>query len=312
MKALWLFFFDSTMSSTVRVFIEKKRIATGKPWKNQFLQVYPTKAVFPSEAEWRSAVYQSVLSSLRFEVKKIEKKASQPKPQPLPQPQPQASSAPVKQAAAIPPPSPKTNDVEQMDWVCGWCNKPAGNDHRMCICRGYQYSVEAWENGRIFPKKTTPKATNSPLSLEPKDWVRQGKSKATLPAGRYYIGDLCYALHDTLYDKVFGPCYDEGLFQSTKNPAHVFMMGGTGGDGTFSGSDGKEYSVDAGILGIAAEATLDPTKAPYEGGSLYTFTSPVNVALKGERFTFYGEKYTDPRISISLYEDEEDTYEDSE
>ncbi len=173
MKALWLFFFDSTMSSTVRVFIEKKRIATGKPWKNQFLQVYPTKAVFPSEAEWRSAVYQSVLSSLRFEVKKIEKKASQPKPQPLPQPQPQASSAPAKQAAAIPPPSPKTNDVEQMDWVCGWCNKPAGNDHRMCICRGYQYSVEAWENGRIFPKKTTPKATNSPLSLEPKDWVRQ-------------------------------------------------------------------------------------------------------------------------------------------
>ncbi len=32
-------------------------------------------------------------------------------------------------------------------WVCPACDLPLGNDHRMCICRAFNYSVDAWEKG---------------------------------------------------------------------------------------------------------------------------------------------------------------------
>lgn len=276
------------MNSTVRVYFENKRIATGKTWKDKFLQVYPEKKTFESEAVWRSHWYQSILSGIRFDVKI------------------KVKSAPA--APAAPPPSPET--VQPENWICGYCRLPAGNDHRMCICRGYRYSVEAWEKARIFPSslKTQPTAA---LSLKPIDWMYQKQFTKTLPAGKYYIGDLCYALHDTLYEEVFGPSYHDGYFQMNTNPNHVFMMGSTGGDGEFRGSDGKKYAVDAGIIGIASESTLDPKKKPFNGGRLYTFSSPVKVNLKGSHFSFEGTNYNDPQLTITIEEDYE-SYEDSE
>lgn len=229
------------MSSSVRVYVNGKRVATAKPWGIAFLQVYPEQKTYASEAEWRSSVYQSVLASIRFEVE--EKVESTPAP-PAPPPTPASSPTPVR------------------------------------------------------PK----------VSLNPKDWTYSKLHKTMLPAGKYYIGDLCYALDCTLYDKVFGPHYAKGLYTSLSNPNHVFMMDNTW-DGLYQGTDGKHYPVDAGIIGIASEATLDPKKAPYTGGSLYTFTSPVSVKLKDDKFIFYGEKYNDPRLTIYIQEED---YEDSE
>lgn len=286
------------MSSSVRVYINNKRVATGKPWQDKFLQVYPEQKTYTSEAEWRSAVYQSVLTSIRFEVKTVEKKET-PVANPVVVPK-----APVKKPI-LNPEDEETEAKVDIKWICGYCRLPPGNDHRMCICRGYNFSVVAWEEGRIFAKK---EPANKNLSVNPKDWSHSRISKFTLPAGKYYIGDLCYALSDTLYDTVFGPRYESGMYTSLTNPSHVFMMGNTD-DGLYRGTDGKEYPVDAGIIGIASEATLDPKKAPYSGGSLYTFTSPVSVKLKDDKFIFYGENYNDPRLTIYIYEDE---YEDSE
>lgn len=235
-----LFFVDSEMSSTVRAFVNNKRIATGKVWNDRFLQVYPERRVFATEAEWRASVNQRNQTVLTFD--------GEPAPsQPVPQTRPRSVAA-----------------------------------------------------------STVP---STHVSLNPRDWeVQEEKKKATLPPGKYYIGDLCYALDDTLYDNVFGPRYEIGLFTSKQNPAHVFMMGHTD-DGLFRGSDGKEYPVDAGIIGIASEATLDPKKAPYDGGSLYTFKSPVNVKLREDKFIFYGNDYNDPHMTIYIYEED---YEDSE
>jgi hypothetical protein len=223
------------MSSTVRVFVNDKRVATGKPWNNKFLQVFPAEKAFGTEGEWRSFVYQTVLNGIRFETG--EDSETETVPAPAPAPAPSLSTMPSTRAS---------------------------------------------------------------------DWTYKDVTKATLPAGKYYIGDLCYALDDTIYDKVFGPNYDTGLFTLKKNPNHVFWMKHTHGDGCFRGSDGKEYCVDAAILGIAAYSILDPKKAPYDGGHLYTFTSPVLVQLKGEKFIFHGEHYNDHHITINLYEDEED------
>lgn len=226
------------MSSTIRVYVNDKRVATAKPWGTAFLQVYPEQKTYASEAEWRSAIFHMVLNGIRFET-------DTPSSTPAPPPTPASSPTPVR------------------------------------------------------PKP----------SLDPKDWVHSKLHKATLPAGKYYIGDLCYALHDTLYDKVFGPRYRDGLYTSLANPNDVFMVGNTGGDDLYKGTDGKGYPVDSGIIGIASIDTVDSKKFPYHGGSLYTFTSPVTVKLKEDKFIFYGEKYNDPRLTIYIQEED---YEDSE
>ena len=71
-----------------------------------------------------------------------------------------------------------------------------------------------------------------------------------LPAGTYYIGDLCYALPDSVY---YGYWENTG-FQMGRHKVddYVFAVGNTyAGDGVYHGSDGKDYPVDAGIIGIA-------------------------------------------------------------
>lgn len=288
------------MSSTIRAIVNNKRVATGKPWKNQFLQVYPELKTFASEAEWRSQVYQSILSSIKFEPEVVEEKKMAVKKE-------EAKKPPVP---VVPPVAPAQPKQESDDWICGYCSKGPGNDHRMCICKGYYYSVQAWEKDRIFATKQESTA-DLPLSLNPKDWSHKEVRQTTLPAGTYYIGDLCYALDDKLYEQVFGAGYDSGLYSMTKNPNHCFWLESTDGDGEFTGSDSRSYFVDAAILGIASESTLDPKKKPYTGGHMHTFKSPVKVGLKNDRFFFLGQDYTDPQLEIPLYQDEEE-YNESE
>ena len=243
------------MNSTVRVFVNDKRMATGKPWKTSFLQVYPTKKIFTNEWEWRTSVYESILSGIRFEVKSnpVKMKAVSP-----PKVMNEIVRPVAKKAVLNPEDSEEEAETLDRDWICGYCRLPPGNDHRMCICRGYNYSVGAWEKGRIF-KQTKKTSSNS---KHEDTWVFMSQTKASLPPGTYYIGDLCYALKESLYDKVFGPQYRTGFYEVIDDPSKVFMMGDTGGDGEFKGSDGYKYPVDAGIIGIASESTLDPKKKP--------------------------------------------------
>ena len=105
-----------------------------------------------------------------------------------------------------------------------------------------------------------------------------------LPAGQYYIGDLCYALDDLVYDKIFGEVgkYQSGFYR--KSDKEFFYLDGTSvGDGEYMGSDGKTYSVDAGIIGITPIACM---KQSGDGGHVHTFTSPVRVRFKDGLFTF--------------------------
>lgn len=62
------------------------------------------------------------------------------------------ASAPVlsQPVAAVPTETPQTSPHEKpllkkKWWICGYCHLPIGDDHRMCICYGYNYSVDAWQ-----------------------------------------------------------------------------------------------------------------------------------------------------------------------
>ena len=107
---------------------------------------------------------------------------------------------------------------------------------------------------------------------------------ASLPAGRYYIGDLCYALKDTIYQGVFGDTgYAPGHY---KIVAGEFLVDRTAyGDGSFMGSNDFAYGVDAGIIGIASMSVCNSEEHVY-GGTLHTFTEPVECVFTSGLFTF--------------------------
>ena len=88
----------------------------------------------------------------------------------------------------------------------------------------------------------------------------------TLPAGRYYVGDPCYAFSlDTttwmdLIEKTdcFGVANHLKKHYTMQKPVkhNGGLMWGAGtayGDGCYRGSDGSEFGVDAGMLGIVSE-----------------------------------------------------------
>ena len=72
----------------------------------------------------------------------------------------------------------------------------------------------------------------------------------------YYVGDLCYVLDDSTCDEVFSAMEDMrlivGEFVTTKDGRKFFLGSTAHGDGRYLGSDGNEYSVDSGTIGIVA------------------------------------------------------------
>lgn len=91
------------------------------------------------------------------------------------------------------------------------------------------------------------------LSLEQLDRCNsmlraQQPSFAVFGPGRYFIGDICYALPDEIYDEIWG---DKYKYQDGCYLEYGFATHGTAyGDGCYAGTDGVDYCVDAGNIGI--------------------------------------------------------------
>ena len=77
-----------------------------------------------------------------------------------------------------------------------------------------------------------------------------------MPAGKYYVGDLCYVMHDE-WDEAcslfFQGRKDNGCNEGEFNlrDGRRFVSYSTKwGDGTYKDQFGKQYGVDAGIIGL--------------------------------------------------------------
>lgn len=140
-----------------------------------------------------------------------------------------------------------------------------------------------------------------------KGWSYRHELTYTAPPGTYYIGDLCYALYEIIYDNVFGGHgYDAGFYSKGKS---FFMVDGTAyGDGDYLGSDNNHYLVDAGIIGICSEDLIDPNNRSVNGGKIHTFNQPVVIRFRGGVFHFTSG-YT--HITINTVGDDEDDYEEA-
>jgi hypothetical protein len=104
-----------------------------------------------------------------------------------------------------------------------------------------------------------------------------------MPAGKYYIGDLCYVMDDAEWLEVCdltiqGSRVTDGEFQ-LKDGRRFAMYGTAYGDGTYHDHYGFSYSVDSGSIGcirmedIKASNTysLGDTQAILDFGAIQEF-----------------------------------------
>ena len=201
----------------------------------------------------------------------------------------------------------------------------------MCICLAFNYSVERWEIACGIRKPVTNSSSSSSVpvpvatpvvpsaptpapspettmrstteGVNVADWEFTRPKKHTCPAGKYYIGDLCYVLGDDVYEKVFGGHgYEDGLY-TKKNSNEFFFVAGTAyGDGCYPSSDGKEFCVDAGIIGICPISCMRKDDG---GGQTYTFTQPVECKFRGGVFEFVSG-YDYLKIDTAGYDENEE------
>lgn len=105
----------------------------------------------------------------------------------------------------------------------------------------------------------------------------------TMPAGRYYVGDLCYVMHD-VWDEVCNlmfPNFDNGrgVYGKFKlKDGREFAVHSTAyGDGLYRDGMGREYSVDAGVIGCILESDIRDPEAHTSGGQVLDFIAEFDT-----------------------------------
>lgn len=103
----------------------------------------------------------------------------------------------------------------------------------------------------------------------------------TMPAGKYWVGDLCYVLHeawDECCDLFFlnrkdGGC-NEGEFQ-LKDGRRFVSINTAYGDGSYYDQFGQRYTVDAGLIGciLLNDIDLGTSDNYFNGGNIIDFPS---------------------------------------
>jgi hypothetical protein len=152
------------------------------------------------------------------------------------------------------------------------------------------------------------------LNLEP------GAKSVTLPAGTYIIGDPCYHVPEEQWDRVLeesgffamggpgtGPndqCH--ATFEAWNGRTGTVVAFSTAvGDGLYEDSQGREYGVDAGLIGIIPAGDVD--SADFDGAlaKLVTFSHPVECYEKNGVIVF-------GHVAIDTNDEEVDDYGDDE
>ena len=125
----------------------------------------------------------------------------------------------------------------------------------------------------------------------------------TMPKGTYWVGDLCYVLHDDQWDEVCNWMFSEdidghgGEFTLSCG-TKIAMYGTRWGDGTYSDTSGREYPVDSGSLGCVLAECVDPSTS----GNVISFRDDFTTEITGSD----GEivRFGHVRINTGDFEDE--------
>jgi hypothetical protein len=113
-------------------------------------------------------------------------------------------------------------------------------------------------------------------------------SSVAVPAGRYFLGDPCYAVPDEHWSDLLASCeiFDKpvGAVAGTE----VLAFGTFYGDGTYPDQCGRLYSVDAGLIGLTPAAFATKYDALYLSklGQWVEFDEDVVAETEGGLLSF--------------------------
>ena len=128
-----------------------------------------------------------------------------------------------------------------------------------------------------------------------------------MKAGTYYVGDLCYVLHER-WDEVCSliiegnRCLD-GEF-NLEDGTRFAIYGTAYGDGNYFDQNGKSYDVDAGSIGCVLLDDIDLTNREnfLAGGNIHTFDTSFYTGTMDGKIMFHTLSIdTDP-----VYNEEEE------
>jgi hypothetical protein len=132
----------------------------------------------------------------------------------------------------------------------------------------------------------------------------------TMPAGKYYIGDLCYVLHER-WDEfcnltINGQNVLDGEF-NLKDGTRFATFTTRWGDGTYEDQHGNEYGVDAGLIGCVRIEDIDLTNPEnfLHGGNLVEFVNDFSTFSAGGVITI-GNIVIDTDVAENYDQEEED------
>jgi len=106
----------------------------------------------------------------------------------------------------------------------------------------------------------------------------------TFKAGKYWIGDPCYAVKDENWVSLLKRTnyLDDGEFEY--NNQRCFASGTSYGDGEYQDNLGNSYGVDAGLIGIMP---LEACDGDYlDGGNIIDFNEDFEIDYDNGIFEF--------------------------
>lgn len=106
----------------------------------------------------------------------------------------------------------------------------------------------------------------------------------TMPAGTYWVGDPCYSVPDDRWmEWLQAARYDQPesrrFLLAELDGYPVMAIGTAHGDGQYPGTDGFDYPVDAGLIGLVPYELV--REEPF-GARLHTFDSPFTCTYEQE------------------------------
>lgn len=138
-----------------------------------------------------------------------------------------------------------------------------------------------------------------------------------MKAGKYYVGDLCYVLHE-VWDEVCNIIIEgdnclEGEF-NLPDGRRFASFNTYWGDGEYYDQHNRAYSVDAGLIGCILESDID-TNVPHnftKGGQIIDFLNDFECRNNEGTIIFGRNVYINTyNTDVQKEEDEEDEYEET-
>lgn len=137
-------------------------------------------------------------------------------------------------------------------------------------------------------------------------------------AGEYYVGDLCYVLHDE-WDEVCGLLFagrnDHGCNQgefNLKDGRRFAIYNTRYGDGRYYDQNGGQYDVDAGSIGCILLSDIDLTNIDnfVTGGEVIKFDRDFSTFNDEGRIVIGNRAIDTAESDYDSYEEDEEYYEE--